>query len=269
MKKVVVMCMVALCMAMPGFSSKPFIWLEYCVERMPEKEVEQLREDLKDAAKLRDCMVQLIGTHRPSNMLEKVEAFKQRFGVSDKAMQTALMDIISKAGAKNKWKKHQREEEKDASLDYVADWQIEWGLFWMMFCADAEGKEFLMKIATDSAVAREIRGRATKSHLMRSDEKESLETVTRFLTGDMKGTVDLLDSGLYYSVVWVYDKAEGDPKTREAIVAMVSAAVAEEKESDFKRADELLAERIKEYAESPQRKAALERMNPPFRRNVP
>ena len=266
MKKVVVMCMVALCMAMPGFSSL-ITELEYCVEDMPEKKAAQLREDLKDAAKLRAYMVQLIGSYQASNIVKKVETFKQRFSVSDKAMQTALMDIIREAGKKNKWKK--RQGLGDKSLDGLADWQIEHGLIWMIFCADAEGKAFLMKIATDSTVAREFRGRAAKSYLMRSDEKESLETVTRFLTGDMKGTVDLLDSGLYYSVVWVYDKAEGDPKTREAIVAMVSAAVAEEKEDDFKQADELLAERIKEYAESPQRKAALERMNPPFRRNAP
>ena len=267
MKKVVVMCMAALCMAMPGFSSQPFSLLEYCVEDMSEEKAEQLREDLKDAAKLRAYMVRLIGSRRPSNIVEKVETFKQRFDVSDKAMQTALMEIIREAGKKNKWKKRQGSEDK--SLDYVADWQIEWGLFWMMFCADAEGKAFLMKIATDSAVAREIRGHATKSHLARSDEKEKLKTITRFLVGDMKGTVDPFSTSLYYTAAWVYDKAEGDPKMREVIVSMLSAAVAKEKDADFIQADEFLAERIKEYAESPQRKAALERMNPPFRRNAP
>ena len=265
MKKVVVMCMAALCMAMPGFSSRTFSWLD-CYVDMKEEEAEQLREDLKDATGLKKCMVRLIGNHLHSDAVEKVEAFKKRFDVSDNAMQTALMPIIREAGAKNEWKKRQG---PDDPLDMVADWQTEHGLSWMMFCAEKEGKEFLIKIITDSTVSREFRGRAINSYVARADEKEKMEIATRFLTGDMKEAEDPLFPSRYDLVLWVYDKAEDDPKMREAVVAMVSAAVMEEKEADFKQADELLAERIKEYAESPQRKAALERMNPPFRRNAP
>ena len=57
---------------------------------------------------------------------------------------------------------------------------------------------------------------------------------------------------------------EGDTQTREAIVSAMSAALAKEANTNvFARVDKLLAERSKEYAESPQRKAALERMNKP------
>ena len=182
-------------------------------------------------------------------------------------MQVVLIDILCEAGAKNKWKKRQGSE--DASLDDVADWQLFWGLFWMSFCADAEGKAFLMKVASDRAVDSEFRARAVSAYLWRADEKERLEAVTRFLAGDMKGTVDFRFSGIYNSAILRYDKAEGDPKTREAIVAMISAVLLEGKGIACDETDKLLAERSKEYAESPQRKAALERMNPPDKRRAP
>ena len=75
---------------------------------------------------------------------------------------------------------------------------------------------------------------------------------------------------MYRAAIRAHDKAEGDAKTREAIVTMVSAALATEEDGTaFDETDKLLAERSKEYAESPQRKAALERMNPPARKAEP
>ena len=270
MKKVVMVGAIAISLAIPGRSSLMLDgWLEMCLD-LPEQKAEQLREDLKDAANLRECMVELIGTRPQSGVEQKVEAFKRRFGVSDRAMQTALMDIVHKAGVKNGWKKRQGSED---TLDGVADWQIYSGLIWMCFCADAEGRKFLMGIATDSTVDREFRGHAVFPYLARSDDKEKMDVITRFFAGDMKGTVDLYyNSGLYHSAIRMHDKAESDPRTRESIVSMLSAALMEEKrEHIFKTADKSLAERSREYAESPQRKAALERMNPPdkSRRNGP
>ncbi|MCL1921228.1 MAG: hypothetical protein FWG50_09165, partial [Kiritimatiellaeota bacterium] len=58
--------------------------------------------------------------------------------------------------------------------------------------------------------------------------------------------------------------AEGDPQTREAIAAAMSAALAREQDKDtFERADKMLSERSAEWAGSPQRKAALERFGKP------
>ena len=54
------------------------------------------------------------------------------------------------------------------------------------------------------------------------------------------------------------------------IVAAVSdVLVKEEDKNVFAEADKFLAERSKEYAESPQRKAMLERMNKPTEEKTP
>ena len=267
MKRMIMMCMAILFLAMPGFSSKVYSCLDDYLE-MSAQAADGLRKELKDTEKLRSFVEGLIGAAYRPDLPEVAEEIKRKLGISDKSMQTALMVILREEGARIKWKKSQWPNDR---LDSIADWRLSRGLIWMGFCADAEGKKFLMKTASDSAVDREFRARAIGSYLSRADKKERLDAVTRFLAGDMKGSVDpFWASGLYNSAIRVYDEAEGDTKTRDAIVAILSAVLMEEKnELYFEMMDKNLAERSKEYAESPQRKAALERMNPPVRRNAP
>jgi len=91
----------------------------------------------------------------------------------------------------------------------------------------------------------------------------------RFFADDMKDTFNRY-SNLYVYAMNVYEEAEDNPDKREVIIAVMSAALAkEENEFAFSKADKRFAEQSKEYAESPQRKAALERMNIPREKETP
>jgi len=269
MKKMSVVCMMIVCSVVSGFASPRItqlgVYLSY-----PEQKAERLREDLKDVTKLKECMVNLVGAYSPrEDSPERIEEFKRRFGVSDKAMETALMDIVSKAGVKNRWEK--RQVSSAVPLDFAADWQVTWGLVWLSFCAETDGKTFLMDIAMDGTKADEFRIRSALSYMSRADVQEARKAIVRFLSDEM-GTVakHYAYDNLYHDAIRIYDKAKDDAQTREAIITVMSAALAKETNKGyFLQADKLLAERSTEYAESPQRKAALERMNKPPEKETP
>jgi len=68
----------------------------------------------------------------------------------------------------------------------------------------------------------------------------------------------------------VISESQTKVKKNMRIVAAVSdVLVKEEDKNVFAEADKFLAERSKEYAESPQRKAMLERMNKPTEEKTP
>ena len=253
-----IMCMTVMCLAIQGLSSTPQGWLEiYLDSHFPEQDVERLREDFKDMKKLRECMVGLVGSPPLSATCERAEEFKRRFGVSDKAMETVLIDIINTAGVKNGWKKRQG---PDDPLDGTADHQLTWGFMWLGFCAETEGKKLLMGVATNSVMDGEFRSSAIAAYMTRADAQEVRDALPRFLAdGTLRPSFDI-----YLCAMWHYDKVKDNPQKREAILSAVSAALTNEEEKKaFAEADKKLAEHNKEYAESPQRKAALERMNKP------
>ena len=260
MKKTSVMCMMVVCLATQGFSSRVVTELDLYLAT-PEQEVEGLQRVLKDPAKLRECMVRITSSLNPTSYT-RIDEFKQRFAVSDKAMQTALLDIIREASAKTGWKRSQLGDALDIR---IADMQlIPWSIRCLKLCADAEGKKFLMGIATDAEKDSDFRWTAISSYLIRADAQETQETLTRFLVGDMRATLTLPYHGLYSTAILMYDDAEHSPQKHKAIADALTAALAQEKEKEaFTWADKNLAERSKEYAESPQRKAALERMSKP------
>jgi len=259
MKKMNVTCVLIVCLAMPSFASlmlgNP---LDDCLA-LPEQAVAHLQKDFKNAEQLKEYFEKgLIGIRgaEPQKMLE----FKQRFGVSDKALQAMLMDIIRELSVKAGWEPHPPQRRTHDTE--IANWCLRGAIIWLGACADTEGKEFLMSIVADSAKEVYFRETAIESCLYRTDAQEMQGTLTRFLIGDMK--VVPYDTYLF-AVQQLYDSSEGDLQKREAIVAAVSATLAkEENRNIIDTVDTLLAKRSKMYADSPQRKAALERLNIPI-----
>ena len=241
MNKVSMVCVVVMCWVISGLSSPRItqlgVYLSY-----PDQKAERLREELQDTTKLRECMVNLVGSYSPrEDSPERIEEFKRRFGVSDKAMEAALIDIIHKAGVKNRWKK--RQEPSAVPLDFAADWQVTWGLVWLSFCAGTDGKTFLMDIAMDSTKADEFRIRSALSYMSRADVQEARKAIVRFLSDEM-GTVakHYAYDNLYHDAIRIYDKAEDDAQTRKSIITVMSAALAKEtNEGYFRQADKHLA----------------------------
>ena len=253
-------CVMVMCVAMSGFSNPPMTitWLDICL-RSSEQESERLREDLKDAAKLRECVAKIVYSLNPASF-RKVEDFKRKFEVSDEAMRIALIDIIRKPSVRTGWEQFRQGDTQDTR---IADRQLSWAAMLLGSCADAEGKRLLMDIATDNTRDSEFRRIAAGSYMGRANTQETQDAIVCFLSDDMRGVLNQYSS-VYISAMWAYDKAEGDAKTREAIITAMSTALAkEESKKAFVEGDKLLAERSKEYAESPQRKATLERINKP------
>ena len=148
MDKMHMLCVIALCLATLSLSARQYTWVDVCLE-MTEPEVVRIQKEMKDAAKRRQHMKKLLlASHSNTDMPKVVEMVKQKFSLSEKVMQDELMAIIRESGKKNGWKKRQG---PDAPLDLAADTQIYWGLYWMCYCADMEGKKFLLEIATDNA----------------------------------------------------------------------------------------------------------------------
>ena len=246
MKKIGTVCILVMCLAMPGFSSRIIVFPS-------EREAENIR---KDAAIMRKYIEEYLLSWLNGDDIMK---FKQRFGLTDDVMQIELMDIIHKSATKTRWQWVKANDSKDMekSTRYLRE-----AINWLSVCADAEGKMFLMSVITDNEKHSEFRRVAGWSYLRRADAQEIRDVLPRLFTDEIWIKIDPF--GLYHGVTEVYDRMEGDTQTREAIVAAMSAALAKEANTNvFARADKLLAERSKEYAESPQRKAALERMNKP------
>jgi hypothetical protein len=117
-----------------------------------------------------------------------------------------------------------------------------------------------MDIAADAQKGENLRMNAIRSYLYRADAQETKDALVRFLVGDMKAFS--LTPSIYECALNTYDEAEKDPLKREAIVASLAVALArEESRANFMSVDKNFAVRNKEYAESSQRLAILQRMN--------
>ena len=271
MKKMCMVCMVVMCMARFGWSSLMWGALEIYVDMYPEEMAAQLREDVKDKAKLRLCMAKLASSPLPSVTVERVEAFKRKYGVGDEAMLIELMDIIREGAVKAGWTKYREGDAKDTYVSVKA--HLTNAIFWLKLLSglDAEVKSLTMGIAMDSAMDEEYRSGAFHAYMSRAGAQEARDAAARFLSDDMRMTKPLSRFNVYSAIMWAHDKAKDDTQTREVIVSAMSTALMKETKDFyyFGEADKLLAERSTEYAESPQRKAALERMNKPPEKETP
>jgi len=256
MKKMIVMCMMVICLATVGFPSTPlgidshWRWLE----KSDTEGFDRLRAEYNDPMKLKEHF-------KKSILLQPVDekgrvTFTRLFGVSDEVIRPILMDIIRTASSKNGWKWDNPNGIKEVD---IANVQLREAISWLRVCADAETQQFLMDIAMDNAKYEDYRKTAASSYLYCANAQEMQDALARFSADTVLATL-----GTYGIATDAYDNAADDPKKREIIISMVSAALMkEENKIVFDYMDKFLAERSKEYADSPQRKAALERMNIP------
>ena len=269
------MCMMALHLAVfvaPMISGLPPPYFE----EYSEAEVKNLREDFKDAEKLRKHLE--IFLVEGDLEIEQVVLFKRKFSVSDEAMQTALINIYRESAKKPWWGKEfvRREDFRlDDNLNYMDDRMRFFGLLsWLGACAEAEGKKLLMDIITDTTIVTRYRTSAIESYLSRADAQEVRDMLVRFLVGDMKQWSDeqRLRGVIYFYACQIYDWPESGARKREAIVASLAVALAKEDDKEiFVYSDSDLARQNKGYAESSQRLAMLERMSqrpPPIREDL-
>jgi len=261
--KEVCMSIMVLSLAVQGFSSESLDdftdYLNY-LEEFQKERFAHLREEYKDVVKLKAYFEKglLVSPVSDKEML----TFKRKFGVSDETMLTALMGIIRETAAKTEW-----EWRKSYEDSYDINGRLLKAIRWLGVCADTETKTFLMGIVTDNAKDYDFRRNAIGAYLRRADAQETRNAITRFFTDDMREVGKngfSVSHCVYGCALQTYDETENNAEKREAVVASLSIAlVKEENQKVFVEVDKVLAERSKAYAESPQRKAALQRFNIP------
>ena len=247
------MCIVALCLTAQDISaSRPVRGINF--DLLPEEEARQIQEHSGSAEKLRPQIVKFFGDVSPKGDI--AVQFKRKFNVRDDVMQTALMSIVNEYSEKAEW--GTGEWTSESSIAY-AKARVTYAIEWLGACADSETKRFLLDIATDNAKNIAYRRAAIGSYLRRADAQEVRDVLGRFLVGDMR--MENPYATYRYAMI-VYDETDENEQKRKAIIAMLSDALAkEENKGVFAYADKQLVERSREYAESPQRKAAQERFN--------
>ena len=226
-----------------------------------------MREDVKDAGKLQERLKEILNRVLTKGAEWTLEDFKREFGVKDEVLETALIALYHMPPSKAGWRYKERDGSIDKDVEYH-DWLHSVMIAtWLGFCAGPEGKKLLMSLAMDKGKRKNIRWEAIAAYLRRGDTQEIRDAVPRFLAS-MKGKESLYVEYIYRIALDVYDHMDDDKdkQKQEAIIAAVSAALMKEEDKKvFPKADGWMAERSKEYAESPKRKAALERMGEPLR----
>ena len=261
MKKRGITCAAILCLAMPGSSGQltaESMWDWLRSER--KADFEALRTEYNDPVTLKKHLKDTLLPASSSGAT--IMAFKRIFEVNDKMMQDLLLNIIREAVAQSKAK-----DNKSWDEERLVRQRLEGAVRWLACFPGADAKEvkpIMMGIAKDTARERLLRINAISSYMDYADAQEKRDMIAYLLSDDTKTSLIPYGDIIYHVALREYDKAEGDTQTRETIIAAVSAALAKEKDKhSFIEGDKRLAERNKEYAESPQRKAKLERMKVP------
>ena len=257
MKKMSMACMMAFGLTIHGFPSTPITPLDLYLGT-PEQKREGFRESLRDAKKLRECVLGLFYScwGKPV-MPEDAEAFKLVSGLSDAALEAALLDAIREYSAKGWHAWDAFHPSKDVRMSYV---YLTGAIKWLGFCAEAKGKKLLKGVIMDNTKDGDYRRFAIDSYMCRADANERWAMIASFLADDLRLVIiPLFD--VYHAAVCEYGEAEGDTKKRREIAAAVCVALAKEKNRlYFARGNTLPADWSKGYAESPQRKATLEKL---------
>ena len=246
-------CCVGLCLLLAGNVIAQHEWMIY--ERLPDADVAYIREQYKDPEKFKES---LMSSFSSSQFLwpEQVPLYKEKFGITDDTLRTALMGIYQSVlhlGKDGFSKEDSDELAKDKS-------RLLNSIEWLGYCADESVKRLLLDIANDDTKAECYRIYAIGAYVDCANA-EDIRAGFPLLLASKKQDVPFV----YRKAMYVYDRTKEGTQKREAILTTVATALMKEENKEiFAVADGGLAARSKEYANSPQRKAALQRMNVPL-----
>jgi len=256
MKKVCV-CIVAQCLVTLALLGSPqiFGW-EYFEDekKFSESEIERLREEFKDVEKLKLYFGRSLGWNW--FIYEIPPRFKRKFNVDDAIMYAALTNIFYESSAKIERELWNKEDPLDIQRTKTLQMA---SIQWLGACTNANTKTLLMDIAIDDTKEKLHRSAAIGAYLQCANAQEARDALVRFLRNTR---IDPYSTYVY--AIWLFDETKGDTEKSKAILSALSNILVNEEDKNlFFKTDKKLAERSKEYADSPQRKAALERMNKP------
>ena len=221
---------------------------------LADEDVAYMQESFKKTENLRAA---LAGWFSQEHFLwpERIPALQQKFHITDDILRIALTGICQESAENVRWEPFQPDDPEELIGEKR---RLMWSITWLGFCADEAAKELLMAIAVDDTKGEVYRNMAVGAYIRSADARQVGEALARFLVGTR-----VVAHSTYLYAMEAYDAAEDDPQKRAAIVSALTAAALEKEEDRgyFAKADEHFAGQDKGYAQSPQRKKALERMN--------
>ena len=226
-------------------------WME--IEGRPDEIVEQTRKHYKDPEILRETLEGCFSLPHFLSWSGDPLRFKRKFEIADDTLRAVLLDIYGSV-------RHLGGEpfsyDDPDELTYDKR-RLRRSIEWLGYCADEKTKRLLWEVACDGTKAEAYQITAMRSYIHCANAREVRDALVRFLIDTR-----IKPSFAYLYAIAVYDESEGDPRKREAIVAALVVALAQEEHRGlFVSTDKELAERSKDYANSRQRLAILQRMN--------
>jgi len=222
---------------------------------LSDEEIASRKENFKNPEKLKAFLMDAFVEFDWSGAMtepQQIHAFKDGYDIKDTTIRSALLDIYRESVQKTGWK-------------YGDNWQAEFRLhsaiFWMGIFADEPAKELLLGIASDSAKDVFYRYPAIFGYIYCADLQEVRDLFT-WLLDDEKRFPANLRATFAEQIRRLWKSVETDKPKREVILASLSTVADREKDvRTFRSLDDFLTQNNKEYAESFQRKASLERMS--------
>jgi hypothetical protein len=219
-----------------------------------QEEIESPKKDFNNPVKLK-CILEDTFTNRTDLSVFRIEyilAIKDGYEIQDETIRSVLGDIYRESAQKTSWK---------IMVDWDAECLLYGSIRWMRVFADEPTKKLLLDIATDIQKDIFYRYPAILSYIYCANAQE-VRDLFAWLLGDEKRFSINLRATLMEQIRPLWCEIEADTQKREAVVASLSVAVAQEKDKrTFEGLDDFLVQNSKGYAESPQRKIAIQRIN--------
>ena len=244
-------CIIGLCLLLTSKVAA----IDYEPKPLTEEEITLRKANFKDPAKLKDFLMGEFGEIDWSGTMSKphlILAFKEGYDMQDEILRPVLMEIYHEAVEKTGWK---------CGDDGETERRLHSSIRWMGVFADEPLKKLLLNIAKDNAKHTYYRYPAILGYIYCADAQE-VKNLFDWLLADEKRFSANLRGTLMEQIRGWWSEVQADTQKREVILASLSVAASQEKDAwTFGQLDDFLVQNSQGYAESPQRKKALQRIN--------
>jgi len=227
---------------------------------LAEEEIVSLREEVKNPEKLKKFLLDMFDADWESGYwidIVLIRNRKETYSLQEEVTRPVLLEICRESVLKTRWK---------YEIDREAGRRLYVSLCWMGLFADETIKKFLRGIVTDSSKDDFFRAAAIKGYLYSANVQDIKDFFAHLLKDKKQFPPDLREEIVRISRDFVNPNLAGeeDEERRKEILSSLGTVAARETDGKlFRKLDEFLRHNSKEWENSSQRKAALERMNKP------
>ena|GEM_PF-1582711 len=228
---------------------------------LTEKEIASRKEDFKNPEKVKAFLMGEFPKNDWSGTMTNphlIRAFAKEYEITVEVLRSVLADIYRDSARKTGW---------EFADDWDSEARLHSSILWMSVFADESAKKLLLDIAMDAKKDIFYRYPAVLGYFRCANAQEVRDLFVWLLSDDKRFPIDLKASLLEH-IRELWREVEADRQKREAILASLCVAVAQEKDMrTFGQLDGFLAQNSAEYATSNQRVALLQKKGNTSRAN--